>query len=94
MAPTYRNGERLVAVRTRRVRPGDVVVFTMPAAGRAVIPDDSSPITVKRVASVSTGGGSVVVAGDAPRSVDSSVFGPVGRDLVIGRLVRPRSRPA
>ena len=94
MAPTYHDGERILAVRTRRVRPGDVVVFTMPQAGLSSIPENAGPITIKRVATAYPGGGPVVVAGDAARSVDSSVFGPVERDLIIGRVLRPRRRPA
>lgn len=93
MAPTYHDGERILAVRTRNVGPGDVVVFTMPAAGLSALPAGSEPpITVKRVTEAPPGG-PVVVAGDAPRSVDSSIFGPVGRDLIIGRVLRPRRRP-
>lgn len=92
MAPTYRDGERVLAVRTRNVGPGDVVVFTMPAAGLSALPAGSvPPITVKRVTEASLGG-PVLVAGDAPRSVDSSIFGPVGRELIIGRVLRPRRR--
>jgi signal peptidase I len=94
MTPTYRDGERVLAVRTRSVGPGDVVVFTMPTAGlSALAAGGEPPITVKRVTEASPGG-PVVVAGDAPRSVDSSIFGPVDRDLIIGRVLRPRRRPA
>lgn len=94
MTPTYRDGERVLAVRTRSVGPGDVVVFTMPATGlSALAAGGEPPVTVKRVTEAQRGG-PVVVAGDAPRSVDSSIFGPVDRDLIIGRVLRPRRRPA
>jgi signal peptidase I len=93
MAPTYRDGERILAVRTRNFGPGDVVVFTMPAAGLFALPAGSTPpITLKRVIEARPGA-PVVVAGDASGSVDSSIFGPVDRDLVIGRALRPRRRP-
>lgn len=94
MTPTYRDGERALAIRTRRVRTGDVVVFTMPPDGRPHLAPGASPIMVKRVVAAPVNGAPIVVAGDAPRSLDSSVFGPVDRDLVIGRVIRPRRRPA
>src|SRR5690348_10456171 len=87
MAPTYREGERTLAIRTRRVREGDVVVFTMPPAGRAELAPGTSPVMVKRVAAAPASGAPIVVAGDAPRSLDSSVFGPVDPELIIGRLL-------
>lgn len=88
MSPTYADGDRIVAVRTNRVRVGDVVAFRLPAAAHSHVADPSAP-AVKRVVAVSNG--SVEVRGDAPRSVDSTVFGPVPLELVIGRAVRPRT---
>ena len=88
MSPTYADGDRILAVRTRRVRIGDVVAFSLPptAAGHV---DDLSVPAVKRVVAVSNG--SVEVRGDAGRSVDSTLFGPVPLELLIGRAVRPRT---
>ncbi|HEY1489034.1 MAG TPA: S26 family signal peptidase [Micromonosporaceae bacterium] len=91
MTPTYTDGERLLAVRGRRVSPGDVVVFTIPPAARDMAAEDAS-ISIKRVSAVSSSTGPVTVTGDAPRSLDSRVFGPLDRDLIIGRVLRPRPR--
>ena len=85
MSPTYADGDRILAVRTRRVRVGDVVAFTLPPGAASFVTDPSAP-AVKRVVAVSNG--SVEVHGDAGRSVDSTVFGPVPLDLVIGRAIR------
>jgi nickel-type superoxide dismutase maturation protease len=76
MLPTLAPGERLVVVRTWRVRPGDVIVLVDPAA-----PDRA---LVKRALAIS--GGEVTVGGDnSSLSVDSRRFGPVALDRVLGR---------
>ena len=85
MAPTYRDGDRLLVVRSRRrVRIGSVIVFVPPAGvtdvrwlvKRVVGPnDDPRP-------------GQFIVRGDATVSLDSRQFGPVNRDAVIGIVVR------
>lgn len=68
MLPTLRPGERLLVVRVRRARPGQVVVVDDPRVpGRTL---------VKRVASV-TGAVADVVGDNAAASTDSAVFGPV-----------------
>lgn len=101
MTPTYLDGARVLAVRSRRVRPGDVVVFRPPprAAARVRAEDGELPM-VKRVAAVGPCAappvpvGHIDVRGDAPRSLDSSVIGPVPLDHVLGRGVRWFARPA
>lgn len=73
------------------MRRGDVVAFRQPT-------EDGGP-AVKRVAGLAgdTPAGEPVppdhafLVGDAGRSLDSSVYGPVSLDQVIGRAVRPRS---
>ena len=85
MRPTLLPGDRVVALRSRAVRAGDVVVVTDPR-----VPSRS---LVKRVVAVGPGG--IRVAGDAPdASTDSRHFGPV--PAVWGRVVyryapRPRA---
>ena len=77
MRPGLLPGDRLVVVRSRRARPGDVVT----------VPDPRHPgrILVKRVAAGSRPG-AVVVAGDNEvASTDSRAFGPVARTR--GRVV-------
>ena len=77
MEPALVAGDRILAVRWRRPRPGDVVVVEDPRDGRLV---------VKRVAS--TDGRAVTIAGDNPgHSTDSRTFGPVDRRAVRGVVV-------
>lgn len=91
MSPTYGDGELVVMVRSTRLARGDVVAFRQPT-------DDGGP-AVKRVAGLAGDGpagepvppGHVFLVGDAGRSLDSTVYGPVALDRVIGRAVRPRS---
>ena len=78
MCPTLVPGDRLVVVRTCRVRRGDLVAVPDPRErGRTI---------VKRVDLVD--GDSVTVLGDNPRaSTDSRVFGPVDRRELRGRAI-------
>jgi nickel-type superoxide dismutase maturation protease len=86
MAPTLSPGDRLVVVRRRKVRSGDVVA----------LPDPRRPerILVKRVATVH--GNRVTVIGDNPgESTDSRHFGPVDQRSLTGLVVyryHPRPR--
>lgn len=104
MAPAYRDGQRLLAVRTSpaRLRTGNVVVFRGPGAR----PGD--PLMVKRVAALpgepvpesvrwatGTVAGDVVpparlvVLGDTPEvSADSRSWGYVEAAAVVGVVVR------
>jgi len=78
MAPTLGPGDRLLVVRTRRPRPGDV----------AVVPDPREPsrLVVKRVVATSAAG--VTLEGDNPAaSTDSRTFGPAPWQSVRGRAV-------
>lgn len=102
MAPTYHDGDRLLALYARPWRPlrrGDVVVVRAPAAGwTAAAPLAAAHETlVKRVSAL--GGdplpagsgrvpsGAVYVEGDAPGGYDSTVFGPLRRSEVLGRVL-------
>jgi nickel-type superoxide dismutase maturation protease len=78
MWPTLVPGDRLLVVRTRRVRRGDLVAVPDPRErGRTI---------VKRVALVERD--AVTVVGDnAGASTDSRVFGPVDRRDLRGRVV-------
>lgn len=78
MEPTLEPGDRLLLVRTRRVRVGDLVV----------VPDPREPgrMVVKRVVVASAAG--LTVRGDnAAASTDSRQFGVVPRTTVRGRVV-------
>ena len=82
MRPALMDGDRVLVWRTRRLREGQVVALRDPRRpGRMM---------VKRVTGVRPAGrrASVVVHGDNPEaSTDSRVFGPVGAELVLGRVV-------
>jgi len=78
MRPTLHPGDRLVVVRGRRPRVGDLVTLPHPRSPQRVM--------VKRVVMVS--GARVMVRGDNPAaSTDSRSFGPVPAASIQGRVV-------
>jgi len=84
MRPTLHPGDRLLVLRYRRPRPGDVVALRDPR--------HPTRLLVKRVVRVL--GHTLAVEGDNAReSTDSRVFGPVPRWQVLGIAVR-RYAPA
>jgi len=102
MQPTYRDGDRVLAVyggEWLRVRPGDVVVARAPRPNWAPEQgfDDAYVTVVKRVKAVggaprpdpsrAVPAGAVFIEGDAPGGYDSTVFGPLPRSQVLGRVL-------
>ncbi len=84
MAPALLPGDRLLVVRTRHPRVGDMVA----------VPDPRHPhrLLVKRVAAMR--GGFVELRGDNRQaSTDSRMFGDVPQRLVRGRVVRRYAPP-
>jgi len=79
MLPALRPGDWLLARRTRRVRPGQVVLAWHP--GR---PDF---LLVKRAARRVDGGWWLASDNPAAGAVDSSRFGPVREELLVGRVL-------
>jgi nickel-type superoxide dismutase maturation protease len=78
MEPALAPGDRLVVVRARRLRPGDVVAVRDPRYPRRLL--------VKRVSSAAFD--EIVVHGDnAAESTDSRAFGAISRRAVVGRVV-------
>jgi nickel-type superoxide dismutase maturation protease len=78
MRPALEPGDRLLVIRTARVRPGDVVAV--------VDPRQPDRLVIKRVATASPSG--LTVLGDNPvASTDSRAFGPVDRKALRGRAV-------
>jgi hypothetical protein len=101
MLPALRDGDWLIAWRTRRIRPGQVVLAWMPPRG-GMPPHGGQPgrpglLLVKRAAR-RAGGGWWLESDfpEAPGAVDSSGFGPVPDELIVGRVLARywrRSRP-
>jgi nickel-type superoxide dismutase maturation protease len=75
MRPTLEPGDRVVCVRARRVRAGDLVAVHDPRDGR---------LLVKRVATVDP---LTVVGDNAEASTDSRAFGALDGDDLVGRVV-------
>ncbi len=78
MRPALEPGDRLLVVRGRRPRPGDVVAVAEPREGGRLV--------VKRVAEVD-GAGVTVLGDNAGASTDSRHYGPVAPGAVRGRAV-------
>jgi nickel-type superoxide dismutase maturation protease len=77
MRPALTPGDRLLVVRRRRYRVGDVVALRDPRDGRTI---------VKRVGGIDAGG--ISVFGDNEHaSTDSRTFGAVPLSSVVGRAV-------
>jgi mitochondrial inner membrane protease subunit 1 len=78
MRPTLQPGDRVLASRWLSPRVGDIVVVRDP--------EFRSTHLLKRVERVDTTGG-LIVRGDNPNvSRDSRHFGPVPRELIVGRV--------
>jgi nickel-type superoxide dismutase maturation protease len=80
MLPALRHGDWLLARRTRRIRPGQVVL--------AWHPHRPGFLLVKRAARRVTGGW--WLESDfpgAPGATDSSGFGPVPDEMIVGRVL-------
>lgn len=78
MTPVLEEGDRLLVVRARRLRPGDVVAL--------LDPELTGRMLVKRVLSVTAAG--VEVGGDnLEASRDSRHFGPVPPGDIAGRAL-------
>jgi len=79
MLPALRSGDWLLARRTRRIRPGQVVLAWHP--GRPGF------LLVKRAARRVDGGWWLVSDNPSAGAVDSIRFGPVREDLIVGRVL-------
>ena len=94
MLPALRPGDWLLAVRTRRVRPGQVVLAWHPARADLLLVKRA----VRQVKGDGEAGGGWWLESDNPSAgaVDSNRFGPVPEDLIVARVLvrywRARSR--
>ena len=92
MLPALRPGDWLLALRTRRIRPGQVVLAWHPARADFLL--------VKRAVRCVDGGWWLESDNPAAGAVDSNRFGPVPQELIVGRVLarywpprRTRSSP-
>ena len=79
MEPALRPGDCLLIRRTRRIRPGQVVI--------ARHPERPEMLLVKRAARQADGGWWLESDNQAASAVDSRSFGAVPADLISGRVL-------
>src|SRR5579859_3986743 len=79
MEPALRSGDWLLALRTHRVRPGQIVL--------ARHPERPDLLLVKRAAGRVDGGWWLASDNPAAGAVDSARFGAVPSDLIEGRVL-------
>jgi nickel-type superoxide dismutase maturation protease len=85
MEPALRPGDWLLALRTRRIRPGQIVL--------ARHPERPDMLLVKRAAGRAAGGWWLASDNPAAGAVDSARFGAVPGDLIEGRVLGRYWRP-
>ncbi len=77
MEPSFHDGDYVIVSRWSTFGTGDVVVLSHP----------SKPIKLlKRISRIKSGRYSVV-GDNAPRSIDSRNFGPVGKESIFGKVI-------
>jgi nickel-type superoxide dismutase maturation protease len=79
MVPAVRSGDWLIALRTKRIKPGQMVI--------ARNPDEPDMLLIKRVGHRVDGGWWVESDNPYASAVDSRRFGPVPDRLVVGRVL-------
>ena len=90
MSPTLRPGDRVVALQWRwQPRVGDVVVFRDKVGDIVVFrePDAHLTFAVKRIVRIETDEQLSVRGDNANVSRDSREFGPVPRNLIVGKVI-------
>jgi nickel-type superoxide dismutase maturation protease len=85
MEPALRPGDWLLALRTRRIRPGQIVL--------ARHPERPDMLLVKRAAGRVDGGWWLASDNPAAGAVDSARFGAVAGSLIEGRVLVRYRRP-
>jgi nickel-type superoxide dismutase maturation protease len=85
MEPALRPGDWLLALRTRRIRPGQIVL--------ARHPERPDMLLVKRAAGRVDGGWWLASDNPAADAVDSARFGAVAGSLIEGRVLVRYRRP-
>jgi nickel-type superoxide dismutase maturation protease len=85
MQPSFLPGDWLIARRTRRIRPGQVVLAWHPARADFLL--------VKRAIRRVDGGWWLESDNPAAGAVDSNRFGPVPEENIVGRVLGRYWRP-
>ncbi len=78
MRPFLKPGDYVFVLKTRRVKPGDVILCYHPLTKRKMI---------KRVKEINADGTLTIIGDNPSRSTDSRHFGPIGVDDIIGKVV-------
>ena len=86
MEPALRPGDWVLVLRTRRIRPGQLVV--------ARHPERLTLLIVKRAVRRDPGGWQVASDNPGAGAADSRAFGPVPRELIEGRVLLRYRRSA
>jgi nickel-type superoxide dismutase maturation protease len=88
MSPTLEPGDYLVAVRSRTVRPGSLVVVEHPDRPGYEMVKRVTAVPGERVDDRDMGPNEYWITGDNPDgSTDSRTFGPVGRAAIKGQML-------
>lgn len=81
LSPTYQEGDYVVVTTIpfflARIKAGDVIIFNHVSYGKMI----------KKVSTVSAGGGEFVVVGSHENSVDSRNFGTIPAESVEGKVI-------
>lgn len=80
LSPEYQTGDYVLLTtptRLNRLKPGDVIVFLHEAYGQMI----------KRIERMASDGLQIFVVGTHSRSIDSTAFGPISPDSIIGKVI-------
>lgn len=88
LSPVYQNGDFVLVAKIplffKNLHRGDVVAFHHHIYGTMI----------KQVDDISRDGESIVVTGFHQNNVDSTQFGPISRDAIIGKVIWHIKRPS
>jgi signal peptidase I len=87
LSPAYQNGDFVLVAKIpiffKSLQAGEVIAFHHKIYG----------IMIKQIVEISIDGESITVTGFHQNSVDSTQFGPISRDVIIGKVIWHFKRP-